>query len=324
MSVVVPTYQRRDLLPRVLRPLLADPALHELVVVVDGSTDGTAELLARARAADPRVRPVLQPNRGLAAARQRGAEEATGDLLLLLDDDVLPGPGLPGAHAAAHARADDPCLVLVGHMPNDPRRVPRERRAVAEMYARAYAAASAGWEAGDDVLLHFWAGHFSLRRDAALRIGLATPGDEVYRRQEDRDFGMRALAAGYRGVFDRGLHAEHLFERGMAAWRRECFETGAHRSHLERVHHEVLGVSGGAVPRGVTHRRRPLALALGVVAQAVATTPVAGTVVDAAVGAHALVTRVPGTGAPARFLALRTSGGVQALRPPAARSMRSR
>lgn len=59
----------------------------ELLVIDDGSTDGTAELLGRISAADPRVRCLTQANSGPGAARNRGIREARGELIAFMDHD---------------------------------------------------------------------------------------------------------------------------------------------------------------------------------------------------------------------------------------------
>src|SRR3954454_20725698 len=79
-SVVMATYNRRALLPRVLDPLLADPAAFEVVVVVDGCDDAWIEYLRERAAAEPRLKPHLIPNAGAVRAQQHGVEVARGDV----------------------------------------------------------------------------------------------------------------------------------------------------------------------------------------------------------------------------------------------------
>ncbi|HEX6149533.1 glycosyltransferase family 2 protein [Nocardioides sp.] len=94
LSVVVPAYQVVEWLEESLRSVL-DQSLRDLEVVVvdDGSTDGTGELADRIAAADPRVRVLHQPNAGLGAARNAGTAASTGELLTFADSDDLVLPG---------------------------------------------------------------------------------------------------------------------------------------------------------------------------------------------------------------------------------------
>jgi GT2 family glycosyltransferase/peptidoglycan/xylan/chitin deacetylase (PgdA/CDA1 family) len=103
LSVVIPTYNRRDLLAATLEALLGQrfpPDQYEVVVAVDGATDGTDDLL-RARP-DPRLVVTAGPNLGPAAARNRALAIARGRLVLFLDDDIVCPPDLLAVHAAAH------------------------------------------------------------------------------------------------------------------------------------------------------------------------------------------------------------------------------
>ncbi len=105
LSVLMTTFNRRRALERTLPALLAQefpPADCEIVVVVDGSTDGTLGFLSHLNGPF-RVKVISQPNRGLAAARNAGLAAAEGDVVLFLDDDIICTPGVLRQHCAAHA-----------------------------------------------------------------------------------------------------------------------------------------------------------------------------------------------------------------------------
>lgn len=93
VSAVIPAFNEAERIAAVLEPLVASPAVEEIVVVDDGSTDATATVASRFA-----VRVVrLSENRGKAAAMAAGVEAASGDVLLFLDADLT---GLTPAHVA--------------------------------------------------------------------------------------------------------------------------------------------------------------------------------------------------------------------------------
>jgi glycosyltransferase involved in cell wall biosynthesis len=88
VSVLIAAYNAAAFIERTLRTVL-DQAFTDLEVLVidDGSSDGTGEIVRRAIPTDARVRLVVQENRGLSATRNRGIAEARGDLIAFLDHD---------------------------------------------------------------------------------------------------------------------------------------------------------------------------------------------------------------------------------------------
>lgn len=107
LSVQLCTYNRAHLLQRVLEALFAqdyDPARYEIVLVNDGSTDDTHDLIERLRAQAPcRFEVIHQENAGLARGRNAGIARARGEIILFIDDDILATPVLVREHLAMHA-----------------------------------------------------------------------------------------------------------------------------------------------------------------------------------------------------------------------------
>jgi len=237
-SVVVPTYNGAALLERILRPLLDDPAASEVIVVVDGSRDGSFELLTRLAIDEPRLRPLFIENRGDMGARETGAREATGEVVLFVDDDVLASPGLVTGHAARHAaRSAD---VVVGYMPVT---LPARRHPddfALRLYATEYEGRCQVYEHDPgSAVRELWGGNFSMRRGACLAIGMANPAfTEHY--HADRDFGIRCFESGLTATFDRSLSADHLHGRTLASFIRDARSQGAARVLLPWFHPETV------------------------------------------------------------------------------------
>ena len=86
LSIIIPAYNAEAYLPQCLDSILAqEHSGCEVIVVDDGSTDGTAALLQRY----PDVKVIHQANRGMSTARNRGLDEARGEYILFVDSDDL-------------------------------------------------------------------------------------------------------------------------------------------------------------------------------------------------------------------------------------------
>ena len=114
LSVVIVTYGQLHLTRRCVETLLGNtshPSL-DVIVVDNGSGDGTPAYLRHVAAHDRRVRVVLNDtNRGFAAANNQGLELATGSVLILLNNDTEVHPGW---HVPLLQHLEDPTIGAVG------------------------------------------------------------------------------------------------------------------------------------------------------------------------------------------------------------------
>lgn len=109
VSVVVPAFNAEATLERTLRSVSAQdyPRL-EILIVDDGSTDGTAAIAGRFCAAEPRARLLRKENGGVASARNLGIAEARGDFVAPLDSDDIWHPAKISRQVAAALAASEP------------------------------------------------------------------------------------------------------------------------------------------------------------------------------------------------------------------------
>ncbi|MEW6053685.1 MAG: glycosyltransferase [Nitrospirota bacterium] len=117
VSIIIPTHNRKTSLKRTLDALCNQtyPLKNlEVIVVADGCIDGTIELL-RGYAAPFVLRVIEQSPKGAAVARNHGAANAMGQILLFLDDDIESTPSLIETHALRHYGRSR--QVVIGYSP---------------------------------------------------------------------------------------------------------------------------------------------------------------------------------------------------------------
>jgi len=220
-SVIIPTHNRCYTLGRTLAALEQQTyptQQFEVVVVADGCTDGTLDMLGRYQ--PPFALQALElPGRGPAEARNCGAAQAQGRLLIFLDDDVEATPALIETHVQAHAGA--PGRVVIGYLPP----VVQEPASIFGLQLRHW------WEAMFQRMRQpghrygYWdllGGNLSLAAELFARVGGFDP---TLRCHEDYELGIRLIAAG----------ASLTFAADAAGYHHET--TGLDRS-LRRKYHE--------------------------------------------------------------------------------------
>jgi GT2 family glycosyltransferase len=113
-SIVIPTYNRLDMLLRVLDALerQVDAPPHEIIVINDGSKDDTDRVVSQRKGIIFRT----QPNGGPGRARNHGVTLASGRFVIFIGDDTVPEPRFLAEHARVHRESnDDPLVACLGY-----------------------------------------------------------------------------------------------------------------------------------------------------------------------------------------------------------------
>ena len=200
-SVVIPTFNRRDVVSASIlaleRQQFSEP--FEVIVVVDGSTDGTANRLRSLAVSFPLI-VLEQSNGGASVARNRGAQAARGEILLFLDDDMEADPDLLLEHERCHESGTE---MVTGHMPLHPDSPEGIfKRGVASWAEERFARLTSP---GAEPALHdLLTGQLSIRKQTFDAVGgfdtAFTQGGAFG--NEDIDFGYRVQQQGLRIVFN--------------------------------------------------------------------------------------------------------------------------
>jgi hypothetical protein len=258
VSVIVPTYNRWPILRETLAALAAQTCRDfEVIVVDDGSTDGTWENLAawqRENAATLRLTSLHQENLKPGRARNLALRHASGDLVLFIGDDVVPGPELVAEHLAKHNQIGDTAAVL-GFTDWH-----RERMRVTpflELINRDGQQFSYGhFAAGEDVFYTcFYTSNLSLPR----RVLGSDPFHPAFTfvDWEDVELGYRLSLRGLRIVYHPRAAARHLHPMSMADFYRRQEHVGRTVEVLLDLHPELAG--DDAMPPVAPPRWFPLA-----------------------------------------------------------------
>ena len=218
VSIVLVTYNNLSLTIQCINSVLRNTSWpnYQLIVIDNGSQDGTADYLERLRNEVPTAKVILNPdNRGFATANNQGLREADGDILLLLNNDtIVPGGWLDPL--VMHLR--EPSIGLVGPVTNavgNEAKIEISYTDIQQMQAFAdrYTGAHKGRSFDIQMLAMFCV---AFRRGILEEVGYL---DEAFGIGlfEDDDYSRRVQAAGYRTVCAEDSFIHHY---GQASFRK--------------------------------------------------------------------------------------------------------
>jgi glycosyltransferase involved in cell wall biosynthesis len=196
ISVVIPTYNRKNELSLLLDALDREPFPRdqfEVIVVDDGSTDGTKEFLKSYKPLYRITTIFHEKNRGSGASRNDGIRAANKEIILFLDDDLIPEQGILRHHADRHWKGDH---AVIGNI------IYRETFTTRWVSRYLSTRGVKKVPAGEKISFKcFWSSNASVRKDHLVRVGLF---DEEFRGAggEDTELAYRLEKAGIGFVYE--------------------------------------------------------------------------------------------------------------------------
>lgn len=237
LSVVIPTLNRHDVLPRTLSGLARQapggPSFEVLVVADAAEPNPDRVRAAVASASGARVLQAARP--GASAARNLGWREAHSELVLFLGDDIVPNERLLANHADWHGRDPEPTVGVLGHV-----RWARELKVTPFMRWLEHGfqfdypnivGEDAGWG-------RFYTANVSVKRSMLERVG-GFDEERLPFLYEDLDIGKRMSEHGFRLLYNREAVGEHLHAVEIESWRDRARQIARAEHAFVRLHPEV-------------------------------------------------------------------------------------
>jgi glycosyltransferase involved in cell wall biosynthesis len=236
-SVVIPSYNNGHLLSMGLPALVQQtvPAGEfEVLVVDDGSTDDTQDRFISLSLPES-FRYIRQSNQGAAVARNRGAADARGDILVFLDSDVVPDPTLLEEHLTSHRVHDH--VLMVGKT----RALPAEHF---DLFYQVLGKDIFAFDQGDEekqvTFQEVLSRNFSLLRESFFEVG---GFDQEFPRSgfEDIEFAYRATQLGFDVVYNPRAAGDHHHTGTLSDVSRWMYNYQASAALLVKKHPEIRG-----------------------------------------------------------------------------------
>ena len=241
LSVIVPTYNRKDLLVGCLNALFEQSCSKsdfEILVIDDGSTDGTREIVKEIMEQSAAILKYFgQENRGPAAARNVGIKKANGEILIFIGDDIVAAPSLIDMHLNWHEQYSDENVAILGYVTWSPqiKITPFMRWLENGGPQFAYYRFSHREKIDPNA---FCTANISIKKQFLLSYGLFDE-DFRYAAYEDTELGYRLSKQGLKLIFNAQAVAYHYHSMTIASYCHRMEQVGISSIILKHKHPEL-------------------------------------------------------------------------------------
>jgi GT2 family glycosyltransferase len=201
LSVVIPTFRREQVLLDTVQYLLQQEWQPTEILVVDQTQEHSSSTIDRLLEWDRegKVRWIRLPQPSITHAMNAGLERASGDVVVFLDDDIIPDARLLSGHALAHSEGC--CNIVAGQVLQPGEEVLPE---IADGGEFRFCSGKRRW------VEELMGGNFSVKRDVAIAIGGFDENFVHVAYRFEAEFCDRALHAGERILFEPAASIRHL------------------------------------------------------------------------------------------------------------------
>lgn len=241
LSVVIPTYNRESILAKCIEALFKQtlpPDRYEIIVVNDGSTDGTNHTVKMISSQTPvEIRYLEQDHRGPAAARNLAIKNSSGQIILIIGDDIIATPNLLEEHMNWHLEFPEENIAVLGYVTwsEEMKKTPflewLERSRFQFGYHLIQNDTASFW--------FFYTCNISIKKEFLINHGLFDE-DFPYAAYEDTDLGYRLMQEGLQIKYNRNAVGHHYHPGiNLYTFRKRMVLAGENEAIFSKKHPEL-------------------------------------------------------------------------------------
>lgn len=253
ISVIIPTHNRREILVKSLTALFHQsvPKEHyEIVIVDDGSTDGTETYIQSILQSSPvQTHYFSQMNKGPAAARNLGIRQAKGDIVLIIGDDIITTPTFIEEHEKSHSNHPNILIGILGYITWSP-----ELNVTPFMHwlenggpQFSYYQIEQRIDVTDDIVCYFYTSNISFKKKLFEDYGYFDE-DFPYAAFEDTELGFRLRKSGLHLLYNKNAIAYHYHPMTLESVSRRMQKVGESMHILFRKQPDIIPIMKGIFP----------------------------------------------------------------------------
>jgi len=238
ISVIIPTHNRLNILKQCLQHLNLqnfDKNNFEVIIADDGSTDGT-EIIKETVFNNLNIKYYYQEQGGPAKARNTAIKEATNNLLVIIGDDILPGPDFLKEHVNTHRNNSEQNIAVIGKTSWDPSmEITKFMQYLENGIQFAFNELT-----NDNISFKYcYTSNISIKKDFLIENNLFFMESFPFAAYEDIEWGYRLSKKGVAFKYNKNATAFHHHPVSLKDYKKRMFSAGKACAYLCKLHPQI-------------------------------------------------------------------------------------